>query len=131
MFVFVQIHSSEQPDLCIKVFKTLKKVSCLRLRPCKSKDKNGIECQILGVTNDGKLNHFSYGRCNESDDPIESYKWDGCHSYCLVQVDARMESSIPFFSYTSRSMAPSIANNGAIDGAIDGLEGFYSIILTR
>ena len=51
-----QIQSSEQPHLCIEVFKTLKKVGRLWLRPCgKSTGKSGIERQMFSVTNEGKL----------------------------------------------------------------------------
>ena len=52
---FFQIHSSERPDLCIEVFKTLEQVGRLWLQQCKSKDERGIERQTFAITNDGKL----------------------------------------------------------------------------
>ena len=52
---FFQIHSSEQSDLCIEVFKRLNQVGRLWLRRCKSKDEHGIQRQMFSVTNDGKL----------------------------------------------------------------------------
>ena len=52
---FFQISSSEQTNLCIEVFKTLENVGRLWLRPCKSKGERGIERQMFGVTNDGKI----------------------------------------------------------------------------
>ena len=52
---FFQIHSSERPDLCIEVFKTLEHVGRLWLQKCKSQSDRGIERQTFGVTNEGKL----------------------------------------------------------------------------
>ena len=52
---FFQIHSSEQPNLCMEVFKALNQVGRLWLRQCKSKDESGIERQMFGVTSEGKL----------------------------------------------------------------------------
>ena len=52
---FFQIQSSEDPNLCMEVFKTLDQVGRIWLRPCKSKGESGIERQMFVVTNDGKL----------------------------------------------------------------------------
>ena len=52
---FFQIHSSEQPDLCIEVFKTLENLGRLWIQQCRSQDDRGIERQTFGITNDGKL----------------------------------------------------------------------------
>ena len=53
--IYFQIQSSERPNLCMEVFKTLDQVGCLWLQQCKSKDESGIERQMFGVTIDGKL----------------------------------------------------------------------------
>ena len=52
---FFQIHSSENTNLCIEVFKTLENVGRLWLRQWKSKGERGYERQMFGVTNEGKL----------------------------------------------------------------------------
>ena len=52
---YFQIQSSEKPDHCIEIFKTLDKIGRLWLRQCKSKSERGIERQMFGTTNDGKL----------------------------------------------------------------------------
>ena len=56
---YFQIQSSERPDLCIEVFKSLDQVGRLWVRQCKSKSDSGIERQMFGVTSDGKLHPSS------------------------------------------------------------------------
>ena len=50
-----QIQSWERNDLCMEVFKTLDTVGRIWLRQCKSNSQRGIERQMFGVSDDGKL----------------------------------------------------------------------------
>ena len=52
---FFQIQSLRQPKLCIEVFKRLDKVGRLWLKTCKTKGDSGMDRQMFGITNDGKL----------------------------------------------------------------------------
>ena len=56
---YFQVHSSQRPDICIEVFKTLNQVGRLWLQKCKLKGERGIERQMFGITTQGKLHPFA------------------------------------------------------------------------